>query len=484
MNIYKARFRRAHPYTIYAYISRYLYLLLIPVVHTLLLGTDSLNDIISGAALSLVSALLVIAYSVLRFRSEGYAIHRKKLYIKKGLFFRKRKQIRISGISTLTISKKPVSSFLFGVRRLFIDVPSLSRDRGVSIYLSSSYADKLISRIVDKDKDDYFYKAKNLRVLFVAALWSNSAAGFLILSSLMSRISKLMGEQFAEKIYDTIDISYLFIYAGLPPLVAALANILVICWAISMLTILNRYIGFTVQRRGRHIITNRGVLTKTAFVSTPENINAFSINQSILMMPFHLFSTYILTISTGKAKDDRSLLIAGENYEKSLNCICAILGRCNLDCIHSLRAKASSMPPYLYLPMSVLSAEMLSALFLSYFNEYATLIHLVLLFTVPVIMLWFAFRIIAHSKACLSYGDSLVKLTGFTRLTVNTNYIPLCKVNYISIKQSVFQRHAGTCSVSVYVFSESKYRYTVKHLPYPAALSAVKKINQKMSCKS
>ena len=118
-------------------------------------------EIISTASVNLVFTLAVIFYSGAKFRNEGYALYKTNFYIKKGLFIKTEKKIGISGIEAVTIHKNAISSFLFDVCRVFVDVPSVRSDRHTSVYLTANKAQRLLGKVLVNDKTDYRYKAKN-----------------------------------------------------------------------------------------------------------------------------------------------------------------------------------------------------------------------------------------------------------------------------------------------------------------------------------
>lgn len=83
---------------------------------------------------------------------------------------------------------------------------------------------------------------------------------------------------------------------------------------------------------------------------------------------------------------------------------------------------------------------------------------------------------VAFKKTALSYNDKAVMLRGFTRMNITENAVPFEKIQYIQVRQSIFQRRTKSCNVKVYIFSESRHAFTVKNLDYAQALQAVQKI--------
>lgn len=459
------KYLKVHPYTVFVYLSKFIFLLIIPVLQVIFFKHFDFFNITKQFGFNILFSIIIIVYAILRYKSEGYALYGKSLHIKKGLIFRKRKNISVDKIDSITLQKSFIPGNLFDVCRFFADIPSLTKVTDTAVYINYKRALRIIGKLTGSVRRVCVYKAKSIKILFMATLWSNSITGFLILMPFTQNVGQILGDKFASQVYESINLTEYLIYVGLPPAAAALTNIILVCWIFSIIVQLNRYLRFSVDKGDNLIFIKRGFLNRITFITAYESINAITFKQSIYMMLVKLYSTYIHTISTEKTKGDKSLLISPEKRKTMIETLGIILPDLNLKFKDGVKPYKFSIRSYLYFPIFILSLDIIPITFLFYTDEYKSIIYLYMVFSSLFILLWFVFRIIAFFKSELSINEQSIKAVTFSKLTVSENYIPLNKLQKITIRQSVFQKFVGNCHVYIYTFSENMLHFTVKHLP-------------------
>ena len=129
-----------------------------------------------------------------------------------------------------------------------------------------------------------------------------------------------------------------------------------------------------------------------------------------------------------------------------------------------IRPPMSARPAYIYFPFCIMAVEAILAFTLIYFGADTKLIFIISIFTMPVILVWIVFRLIAFGRVSFSYGDEGITLINYTGLSLNENLIPLKKLQKLEITQSIFQKINGRCNIVVYVYSENNMKLKIKQI--------------------
>ena len=70
---------------------------------------------------------------------------------------------------------------------------------------------------------------------------------------------------------------------------------------------------------------------------------------------------------------------------------------------------------------------------------------------------------------------------GYRKLSLVEYVIPYQHIQFVEIRQNLFQQHSGFCNVRVYLYYEQKAIHTVKHLRLADAEEIVKQIEKRIS---
>ena len=471
----KKTYLRAHPYTILTYLSRFTYLLIIPLLQHLLFQPQTLAETIASFGVNILFVLLLIFAAAGEYRSIVYRYNAKGIYLRHGWFVKRTANVPAKCIQSVSIQKN-IFPALFGAVKVHIDTPGAIRNKSdISLILSRRKTRHVIDRIFEEDDVTVLYKSSFLRILVMAATWSNSITGLLIFAPFISRAGTVLGEEFSAKLYEGINLGVYLAAIGLPPAAAYIAGILVFGYVVAYFVQVFRYGRFSVSRTGGRVIINRGLLSRNTFVTETEHINAVSARQSLLMLLFRLRSVYIHTIGSGKAKGDKSLLIAAQSSKTIDRVLMRLSGR-------TLNFQQGITPPkrkaisFLFLPMVCILCVIPAAFLLNVLGLYGEILMLILLFGVPVLFLWLGFRYFAYKKTALAFNGKAVMACGYKRMNLTQNAVPFEKVQYLAVSQSLFQKFSDSCHVTVYIYSDHRHGFTVKNLDYKEACGTVEKI--------
>lgn len=474
-NIYK----KAHPYTISTYLSRFTYLLILPLLQYLLFAPQSIAEIIGAVGVNILFVLCLVLAAVLEYRSIFYRVLRRGIYLRRGWFARRSAHVPQRCVQSVLVQKNIIPG-LFGAQKLHIDTPgSIKNKSDVSLVLSYKQTGRALGILYPQTGVSYVYKSSLLRILLMAATWSNSFTGLLLFAPFVKRVGTILGQEFSEKLYEGVNLGVYIASIGLPPVAAYIAGILVFGYFVAYIVQVARYARFSVEKRQNLLLIRRGLISRSLFVTEVEKINALSGRQSILMLLLRLKSVYIHTIGSGKAKGDKSLLLPAQDKQSLERALANLSGR-TLNFTIGIQPPPKRLKNFLYLPLFCLLSVAPAAFLLNALGLFSQILLLLLLFCIPALLMWTAFRVVAFKKTALSYNDKAVMLRGFTRMNITENAVPFEKIQYIQIRQSIFQRRTESCNVKVYIFSESRHAFTVKNLDYAQALQAVQKIEERL----
>ena len=458
-------FRRTHPYTILKKLKISAILLVLPVVRQILYRPQNIFEIISSLSLSTLYAILLIIYAIYSYRRYAYGITSEGICIKEGLLIKKVFTIPFDKIWTISF-RTEFAATLFGAIRVSFDTPGgPGNSYDISGYFSGRNGRRILESIHGKGKELEYYKANFVNTLLTCAFWANPASGLLFVAPLISGTGNVFGTELTESIIGrTIDFRVEFIAKWMSPAAGAVASILLLGWALSMLTGFMRYSRFRVFRKGEFIGISRGMINKSIIYTLKKGIVAVSVDQSLLMRILGLYSAGIFTIGSGKLKYEKSMIVAPESKEKVYRVLEKTLGLTQEErkCVHT---PDKTLKSYLYLPLFVSVLTISSIYAADYFIIFNKLFRALLLFSLVPLAWWIFFRIYAHRHAHLGITKTHLIVCGYKGLTLKKYFIPFDKIQQITITQSIPQRMNGNCNVRVYLYFEKQAYHTVKHLP-------------------
>lgn len=476
------RYNKAHPYTVFEYLSKFSFLFIIPLLQQLIVPPKRLLETLNTFGLNILLVFIIVAFSIKEYTAINYHSSKSCLYISHGIFLRKRSTIPYKNIHSIAVQQSVIPA-IFGSTKLSLDTPSKKSTKAdISINLSHKSLKQTLKTICPKASRETVYTTSIYKIILMSAFWSNSATGLLFLAPFINKLGTLIGEEAANRLYSTVNISLQLVAFGVPPIAATLAYILFAGWIISLLLQISRYTGFTVFKFENNILIKRGLINTYCRILNINDINAISIKQSLLMKIFKLESAYINAIGNSKEKGDKSMLIAcasQKSLKKSLYNIIPenLFVDINKNALFSVSPKLKTIKSFIFVPVSILTIGLTISTILYNNSNYEQFIILFMIFIIPVLIWWTIFRIIAykHSKVCL-YSNNLL-INGFKHLSLVSGNISLNKIQSIQITQNPLQQKTKRANLKVYIFSEREDYFIVKHLNLTDVENFVEKVN-------
>ena len=472
-------YKRTHPFTMLTHLKSSVILLLIPVIQQILFKPEGLLELISTMGFNAVYVIAVISYAIASYRCYTYRIDEGGIRIKNGFFVKRNYTVPFDKIQTINFHKNIFAS-LFGAVRVSFDTPAgTSRSYDISAFFSRKHAKYMFSRIENEHEPKYVYKSSNMCMLLMSAFWSNPATGLLFAAPFISKMGDIVSEEIKELLYYSMSFVEQLAANIISPAAATLANILVFGWTVSMLVQFFRYGRFSAYRQGDFVVISRGIINKNVSFTKADHIAAVTINQSLFMHILNLYSSGIFTIGSGKLKGDKSLIVAAEKKDKLYKSLKNII-KFSAKETKSIYPKKNTLISYICVPLWVTIITVLLIIVVDYLSVINEFFIMVLIFAVIPLLWWLFFRIFAHRYSHLAVNSKYLIACGYNIWTLKKYLIPFDKIQYISIKQSIFQKRKGTCDVRIYLYFEKRACQTVKHIPKEQAEELIAQLQNKI----
>lgn len=472
-------YKRTHPFTIFTHLKSSVILLLIPVIQQILFRPQGLFELISTMGINAVYVMAVISYAIASYRCYMYRVLPSGIQIKNGFFVKRYFVVPFDKVQTINFHKNIIASF-FGAVRVSFDTPAgLSKHYDISGFFSKKNAKYMMSRIEAEADPKFIYRSSNMGMLLMCAFWSNPATGLLFAAPFISKTGNIISEEIRKIVYNSVNFFWQTVAAGISPVTATVANVLVFGWIVAVLVQFFRYGRFSSYRQGEYIVVSRGIVNKNVSFTRADRIAAVTINQSLFMRILNLYSSGIFTIGAGKLKGDKSLVIAAEKKDKMYRSLKNIVGFSSKEKI-SIYPKKNTLISYVCVPMWITVFTVMIIVVADCFSVINELFKILLIFAVIPLLWWIAFRIFAHRHSHIAVNSKYFIGCGYKICTLKKYIIPFDKIQYVSIKQSIFQRCKNTCDIQVYLYFEKRACHIVKHLPKEQAEELIKSIQNKI----
>ena len=465
--------------TFFARIPTFIYLLPIPILQNILFNPSGFWEHITSYTLSIIMFFAVGGAAAADYQTKRYKVFPDRTYIQKGIFFRSRFNIPYDRLQSVIIQSSPFTA-LFSAVKVQLNTPATRAKKGdADFYLSKTNAKRLIDEIYDDiGYIRRHYRARNSKIFFMAAIWSNPVSGLLLLSPFINNVGKVVGDELQNELIESFDLSKYLVYIGIPPTAAFITYILIFSYAVSVCADFVRNAGFTCTSFENGIVIKRGIIKRTLFFTNQTKINAVTLSQSIFMMPFSLYSAYIYTVGSGKTKGDKSLLIAAEKKNSVKHLLFLLFTDFHLDFPFTIKPVRRAFGAYIRLPFCLLTADIVLCSVLLKLRYFSNITAAFLFFSIPTLIVWCFFRANAFSKSALSLNDRFVYLRSYRRVTLKSTIIPVNKIQLCVKRVNLFQRRTKTCNIKIYIYGEKRTFVEIKYLSESDADDFICLINQ------
>ncbi len=466
----------AHPVSILQNLYQVLYLLLIPLIRGFLSALQGgFRAWLSGAWLDILVLALFLGVGILQWARLTFSYDREGIHLQRGVLYRERLFIPMERISTLSMLNlfylKPL-----GAVHLRADVPGGShRDSDFSLTVSRRVAANLMAtreKARNPEPHKAIYIPRSVYIALLSLFTSNSLAGVLFLSTLISQTGRLLGEEFAEGLFGTFETLARRLAFGIPPAAAALGYLLLFGYLLAFCVSILRHSRFLVERHQNTMYIRYGMITNRYYSLGVQDINYLDIRQSLFAKILGFSSVFLHVVGYGRQqKQEISVLVpAGKNRESS-QIIRGLLPHLKPSDI-TIRSGWISLPRFLTDPaVFCLGIPLLSYLLALFFPEWGDFIHFVgWMLLIPA--LWFlAVRLVDCATSGISKEGKNYTIRYSSGYYLHKVVIPEEKISQISLRQSIFQRLNRRCDLLLYTYGEVPKPHLVRNLPQNQVLA-------------
>lgn len=475
----KEKLIHAHPISIFFFLYRFLYLLLIPLARGIvsaLLGGPS--RWMSGAWLDLLIFGWIFFLAYEKWNHFKYYMDEDRFYYTEGIFYKRETWISMERICTLS-TQQPLWMQPFGLVALRIDTLALAPDKpDLFMYLRKSEACRLMAlrkKAMEAPQDSMKItcRPRILDIIFLSVFTSNSLIGIIFIATFISHAGKLFG----RNLYDWLEallhqialgleaVSALFEIAfKLPPIAMGIAAVLLGGWAAAFILTLLQTKNLCITRSKKGIYITGGILTKKEYSLHFKDICFIDIRQSLLTRLFRLYSVFLNATGMGKERSDIKAFIPFSARRRCETQLALLLPEYHAS-PRQIHPSASSIMKFLLAPLwpcllIPLGTSVLTGL-LPAWEPFLKFSGLMLSFPAY----WFlGVRFMDFLSSGVSYEDGYFTLRYSTRYYLHTVVLPRKNIALIHFRQSPLQRGRNKCDLKIFSRSEGRKVHHLRNL--------------------
>jgi putative membrane protein len=366
---------------------------------------------------------------------------------------------------------------LFGAGFLMADTAGGSYHKAdITALLSGKRLREIAAELFDTARISFSYKAGIVSTAALAATWSNSASGLLIMIPFVDRIGVLLGEGISEEIYGTLK-NPVPLEGLLPGAASGMIWLLAAGWAFAFLIQFSSIGGFSASISEGVIRTECGILGRRRKFVRLSAISAVTVRQTLFMRIFGLSSAYFHSIGCNTEKGERSMLVACVSKQRIRDITQKVLPKLSDDReSETFRIDKRALGAFISFPVIEGVGAALGAFLISLLLPGFSALVLWLFLMYGIFFIWrLTIRIIAYKESRVELSSGGISLWGCRKLYLYQTLIPNEKIELWQIKQNFLQKKSGMCTISFYVMSEKKNSFSIFGLNLEQAHELVKK---------
>ncbi|MEG1027355.1 MAG: hypothetical protein RSE07_01580, partial [Oscillospiraceae bacterium] len=309
----KTEYKHSSPINILENTTRFLVLLVFPVLRALFFSHFDFKVWIKGAWFDIITICLILLMGFIEWFKYVYCLTEDGINIRKGIFIIRKRFIPYKNLSMVSIIK-PYYLIPFSAARVTADTNGgFSNISDFEITVNKreleQFRQSVKCNFSNGNEIKRIYKPQSLHIAVLSLVVSNSIAGVLLMSTFISGLGNVLGTEVRQLLMGTLTDLATKLIVGIPPTAAIIAMFILVGWVVSFLITMISHLRFIVQRQGGNIEIHSGVFTLREYFITVKRINLIEIKQSFLTKLFSLSAVFIHCTGYGKAKDELSVLI-------------------------------------------------------------------------------------------------------------------------------------------------------------------------------
>lgn len=464
------KYSRSHPVNIIEHTSKYVVLLIFPLIRALIFARYDVYTWLRGAWFDIIVVLLIIGMGFIAWYKYVYAVTDEGIYIRKGIVLFRTRFIPFDKLTVISI-EKPYYLVPFRAVRISADTDGgSSRIADFEITVNRSKTEPFLKyasrKIIEQKSIKRIYRPKNFYIAVLSFIASNSLAGVIFFSTFISGAGKVLGSDFEQLILNQLTTITLKIAKGIPPTAAILAAVIAGGWLLSFLVNLIRHLRFSVIRQSGAIRIKSGIITVREHLLTVKRINFIEIRQTLITKLFGFYTVFIHSNGYGKHKNELSVLMpAGEKHELRRT-LKVLLPEIPME-RNKLRPKLKYLSRFLIPPLTWIGCVSLAWIIASRNVDFfgTAVFYFGLMVEIP--CFWYLFvKITSYFHTGLSVTEEGYTFRYTYGYRIKTVAVPKKRVVKLTVRRSFWQIMSGCCDLVVLTYSEGMKRHVIPNLSF------------------
>lgn len=461
------RLLRTHAFSVFLYLYRFLFLLIIPLLRSFFFSLQGdLVQWFQGAWIDVLLVLLLFLISTLKWMFFKYNMDSNSFYLTYGILFRRKMQIPLRNISTLSASS---SVWLRPLRITKIRVDTAARGTrkaDFSFYVRWSEADRILELrnepLQNQNGVSSEYRPGIWSIVLLSLFTSNTFPGIVMVSTFVSQAGKVLGEELSLLLRHTLEETARKIAFGLPPIAAAAALFLFIGWFAAFLVNLLQTKDLLTARTAHTLRVCGGALTRKRYSLRLSEISFVDLRQSLLTRLLRLYSVYLNAIGFGKEQADIAAIVPFSRKTRVLSRLSLLLPEF-VPSDRTLRPGRVAFLKFLLWPVVYCALIPVSAAFaMRLFPLWSEVIRFVAFMAAMPAIWYFGVRALDFVSSGLSREKNFFTVRYSSGFYLHTVVVPWKKITVINFSQSIFQRRSNQCDISILTRAEGRTHHKLR----------------------
>lgn len=445
---------RTHSIMILFQLKKYFWVLLIPLVRTILaLGFDVIGAF-SGAYIDVILMCLLLGNATLKWYYCSFKVDTEgNIKLSLGWIFHREVLINNKDISTIILARNPLHTIFHATKLLIYTKGSSSEKSAIKLYLKNNQAAEIrniyFSQRVSSEKLPNWYS-----VIIFALLSSSGLGGVLFLGALISGLGIVAGRQLSDEIFQNIDALSKQFALGIPPVAVGLALVIFAGWFASFLLNIGSLLRFRSGRTSKSIVIKCGIFKKSHIYISRSNLCFIDSRKTLLAILAQSSALYISSAGYGSGKNSVNLLYP---FARDYNCRLAVQLLANnlFPAKLCLTAHKSTLRRFIFVPSVILGVIVGLIIIAEILQISGMLIFLLEMLPIPIIW-WGLVRWVAFYANGIGVSDSKLTIKYIHRTIFHTVTLRKSSVGIFEIKTNPFQRKKGICDMVLHPIGKAK----------------------------
>lgn len=461
------RMRRTHPLSIFIFLYRFLFLLILPLLRGFLSALNGrLVEWFAAVWLDILFLLFLVLVSILKWAYFKYYMDKDCIELTYGIIFRHKLSIPMRYVSTLS-ALSSIWLRPFWIAKVRIDTAARStRKADFFFYVRRSEARRILHLRDEpaqmREGAACRYRPVMWSLVLLSIFTSNTLPGVLMVATFVSHAGKLLGDELSLLLRHTFEETAHKIAFGLPPVAAAAALFLFIGWLAAFLMNLLQTKGLEITRTAHTLQIKGGVLLQKRYSLRCGDISFVDIRQSLFTRMLRLYSVYLNAIGFGKEQADIAAIIPFSVKSRVLSRLSLLLPEF-VPAQRTIKPGRGAFIKFLLWPVIYCALIPAAAAYgMRLFPIWADIIRFAgFMFALPALW-YFGVRLFDWLSSGVSKQQKYYTMRYSNGFYLHTVMVSWEKITVIDIRQSVLQRLSKKCDAVILTRAEGRRHHILR----------------------